>query len=39
MMDDQIPTWFIGAACFAVGMAAAMVIEMVLTKYIGEGVK
>lgn len=39
MIDQEIPTWFIAAACFAVGMVAAMVIEMVLTKYIGEGVK
>jgi hypothetical protein len=38
-MDDQVPCWFIGVSCFAVGMAVAMVIEMVLCKYIGEGVK
>lgn len=33
---EEIPTWFIGATCFAVGMAAAMIIEMVLVKYIGD---
>lgn len=39
MIEDQIPTWFIGASCFAVGMGAAMVIETILIKYIGDGTK